>query len=121
SRRRRARRRAGPRGGARALGDGPRRSARRRRRTPRRPGRPLPDRRRGRGARVKLGLFLPVSGRAATRETLMSAAQQAEAWGFDSIWAADRIVIPWRIEPPYAHTVPALLSAERAAPSLESR
>jgi probable F420-dependent oxidoreductase len=52
---------------------------------------------------VRLGLFLPVSGRAATRETLVEAARQAERWGFDSVWAADRIVIPWQIETGYAY------------------
>jgi probable F420-dependent oxidoreductase len=52
---------------------------------------------------VRLGLFMPVSGRSATRETLMSGAQQAEAWGFDSVWAADRVVIPWQINTGYAY------------------
>ena len=52
---------------------------------------------------MRLGLFLPVSGRAATRETLVEAARQAERWGFDSVWAADRIVIPWQIETGYAY------------------
>src|SRR5207244_5049464 len=74
----------------------------------------------GRGARVKLGLFLPVSGRAATRETLIGAAQQAEAWGFDSIWAADRIVIPWRIETPYSYNESAVFFVPPDRPFLES-
>ena len=52
---------------------------------------------------MRLGLFLPVSGRAATRETLVEAARQAERWDFDSVWAADRIVIPWQIETGYAY------------------
>jgi probable F420-dependent oxidoreductase len=69
---------------------------------------------------VKLGLFLPVSGRAATRKTLTSAAQQAEAWGFDSIWAADRIVIPWRIETPYAYNESAVFFVPPDRPFLES-
>jgi probable F420-dependent oxidoreductase len=51
---------------------------------------------------VKVGVFLPVSGRAASG-VLMQAARQAEALGLDSVWAADRIVTPWRIDTPYAY------------------
>ncbi|MBI2370656.1 MAG: TIGR03619 family F420-dependent LLM class oxidoreductase [Deltaproteobacteria bacterium] len=53
---------------------------------------------------MKLGVFLPISGRSATRATLMEAAQQAEALGFDSVWTADRIIIPWEIKSPYAYS-----------------
>lgn len=53
---------------------------------------------------MKFGVFLPVSGRAASRRTLMQAAQQAEALGFDSVWAADRLVIPWKIETSYPYS-----------------
>ena len=53
---------------------------------------------------MKFGVFLPVSGRAAGRKTLMQAAQQAEALGFDSVWAADRLVIPWKIETTYPYS-----------------
>jgi probable F420-dependent oxidoreductase len=53
---------------------------------------------------MKFGVFLPVSGRAASRQTLMEAAQQAEALGFDSVWAADRLVIPWKIETTYPYS-----------------
>lgn len=52
---------------------------------------------------MKFGVFLPVSGRAAMRQTLTEAARRAEASGFSSVWAADRIVIPWRIETPYPY------------------
>ena len=52
---------------------------------------------------MKLGIFLPISGRSATRTTLMEAARQAEAWGFDSVWTADRIFIPWEIRTPYPY------------------
>jgi len=52
---------------------------------------------------MKLGIFLPISGRAASRETLMEAAQKAEALGYDSVWTADRIIIPWQIETPYPY------------------
>ncbi|HXG53449.1 MAG TPA: LLM class F420-dependent oxidoreductase [candidate division Zixibacteria bacterium] len=53
---------------------------------------------------MKFGVFLPVSGRAASRDTLMSAARQAESLGYDCVWAADRIVIPWTIETPYPYS-----------------
>ena len=53
---------------------------------------------------MKCGVFLPVSGRAASRKTLMQAAQQAEALGYDSVWAADRLVIPWKIETTYPYS-----------------
>jgi probable F420-dependent oxidoreductase len=53
---------------------------------------------------MKFGVFLPVSGRAASRKTLMEAAQQAEALGFDSVWAADRLVMPWKIETTYPYS-----------------
>ena len=53
---------------------------------------------------MKFGVFLPVSGRAASRKTLMQAAQQAEALGYDSVWAADRLVHPWKIETTYPYS-----------------
>jgi len=53
---------------------------------------------------MKVGVFLPVSGRAASRNTLMQAARQAEALGYDSVWAADRIIIPWQINTPYPYS-----------------
>jgi probable F420-dependent oxidoreductase len=53
---------------------------------------------------MKFGVFLPVSGRAASRNTLMHAAQQAEALGYDSVWAADRIIIPWQIHTTYPYS-----------------
>lgn len=46
---------------------------------------------------MDFGVFLPVSGRAATRTGLIRAVQQAESLGFTTVWAADRIVIPWNI------------------------
>jgi probable F420-dependent oxidoreductase len=52
---------------------------------------------------MKFGVFLPVSGRAASRKTLIEAAQQAEALGYDSVWAADRLVIPWKIDTAYPY------------------
>ena len=53
---------------------------------------------------MKFGVFLPVSGRAASRKTLMQAAQQAEALGYDSVWAADRLVMPWKINTTYPYS-----------------
>jgi probable F420-dependent oxidoreductase len=53
---------------------------------------------------TKFGVFLPVSGRAASRKTLMQAAQQAEALGYDSVWAADRLVMPWKINTSYPYS-----------------
>ena len=53
---------------------------------------------------TKFGVFLPVSGRAAGRNTLMQAVKQAEALGYDSVWAADRVVMPWKIETPYPYS-----------------
>jgi probable F420-dependent oxidoreductase len=53
---------------------------------------------------TKFGVFLPVSGRAASRKTLMQAARQAEALGYDSVWAADRLVMPWKIETTYPYS-----------------
>ncbi|HEY7317094.1 MAG TPA: LLM class F420-dependent oxidoreductase [Candidatus Binatia bacterium] len=53
---------------------------------------------------MKIGVFLPVSGRAASRKTLMQAATQAEALGYDSLWSADRIIIPWEIKTAYPYS-----------------
>ena len=50
------------------------------------------------------GVFLPVSGAAATRQGLIHAAQTAERLGFSTVWAADRIIIPWKIETDYAYS-----------------
>jgi probable F420-dependent oxidoreductase len=56
------------------------------------------------GGLMDYGVFLPVSGRASSREGLMDAVGHAERLGFRSVWAADRIVIPWRIETEYAYS-----------------
>lgn len=52
---------------------------------------------------MKFGVFLPISGRAASA-VLMDAARGAEALGYDSVWAADRIVTPWEINTPYPYS-----------------
>lgn len=52
---------------------------------------------------MELGVFLPVSGRAASRTTLVESARRAEELGFASVWAADRVVMPWRIATDYPY------------------
>jgi probable F420-dependent oxidoreductase len=52
---------------------------------------------------MKLGVFLPVSGRAAVPEVLAEAAQQAENLGYDSVWAAERLVNPWEMKTAYPY------------------
>src|SRR5262249_3963457 len=49
----------------------------------------------GRSKAMQVGVFLPISGRAAGPEALREAAQSAEAQGFDAVWSADRVVTPW--------------------------
>lgn len=53
---------------------------------------------------MKLGVFLPVSGRAAVPEVLTDAARQAESLGFDSVWAAERLVNPWAMTTTYPYS-----------------
>jgi probable F420-dependent oxidoreductase len=53
---------------------------------------------------MKFGLFLPISGRAASQATLVQAARQAEVLAYDSVWCADRIIIPWEIKTPYPYS-----------------
>jgi probable F420-dependent oxidoreductase len=53
---------------------------------------------------MDFGVFLPVSGAAATRAGLIHAANTAEQLGFSTVWAADRIIIPWEIETSYAYS-----------------
>lgn len=52
---------------------------------------------------MDLGVFLPVSGRAASRQTLADSAQRAEGLGFSAVWAADRVVMPGTINTPYPY------------------
>lgn len=53
---------------------------------------------------MEVGVFLPISGRAATPEVLTEAAQTAEHLGFAAVWSADRVVTPWHIETPYPYS-----------------
>lgn len=68
---------------------------------------------------MEFGVFLPVSGRASTRTGLIRAAQQAEALGFTTVWAADRIVIPWKVETPYNYSWTGSFFVPPQAPFLE--
>src|SRR2546425_11837063 len=67
---------------------------------------------------MKFGVFLPISGRAAAA-VLAEAARRAEILGFDSIWAADRIVTPWRIDTPYPYSADQRFIVPADRPSLE--
>lgn len=67
---------------------------------------------------MKLGVFLPISGRAAA-PVLMDAARRAEALGFDSVWAADRIVIPWEIKTEYPYSADNVFIVPPDRPFLE--
>src|SRR5919197_3253431 len=52
---------------------------------------------------MRFGCHLPVYGPAATRETLLGFARRAEALGYDSVWASDHVVLPWRIASRYPY------------------
>jgi probable F420-dependent oxidoreductase len=67
---------------------------------------------------MKFGVFLPISGRAASG-VLMQAARRAEALGFASVWAADRIVTPWEIDTPYPYSADQRFIVPPDAPFLE--
>jgi len=53
---------------------------------------------------MKFGVFLPISGRAAGPDTLTEAALSAESLGFETIWSADRVVTPWKINTSYPYS-----------------
>ncbi|HXE73385.1 MAG TPA: TIGR03619 family F420-dependent LLM class oxidoreductase, partial [Candidatus Nitrosotenuis sp.] len=67
---------------------------------------------------MKFGLFMPISGRAASG-VLAQAAQRAEALGFEAVWVADRIVIPWEIRTPYPYGPDATFIVPPDRPFLE--
>jgi probable F420-dependent oxidoreductase len=69
---------------------------------------------------MECGLFLPVSGRSATRGTLQEYAQFAERLGFRQLWAAERVVIPWNIETAYPYAEGATFIVPPDRPFLES-
>src|SRR5258705_4995431 len=53
---------------------------------------------------MKFGCHLPVYGPAATRATILGFARRMESLGFDSLWASDHVVIPWKIRSRYPYT-----------------
>jgi probable F420-dependent oxidoreductase len=69
---------------------------------------------------MDFGLFLPVSGRSATRANLQEYARLAERLGFSALWAAERLVIPWTIETPYPYAEGATFIVPPDRPFLES-
>jgi probable F420-dependent oxidoreductase len=69
---------------------------------------------------MDFGVFLPVSGAACTRAGLRHAAETAERLGFTTVWAADRIVIPWEIETDYAYSWSGSFIVPPEKPFLES-
>ncbi len=69
---------------------------------------------------MDFGVFLPVSGAACTRAGLTHAAQTAERLGFSTVWAADRIIIPWEIETDYAYSWSGSFIVPPEKPFLES-
>jgi len=52
---------------------------------------------------MEFGCHLPVYGPAATREVLLPFARRMEALGYDSLWASDHVVIPYRIASQYPY------------------
>lgn len=68
---------------------------------------------------MDIGVFLPISGFSATRNTLIEAARLAEEWGYDSVWAADRLVIPWEINTPYPYAAGSTFIVPPDRPFLE--
>ena len=69
---------------------------------------------------MDFGVFLPVSGSACTRAGLRHAAESAERLGFSTVWAADRIIIPWTIESEYAYSWSGSFIVPPDKPFLES-
>src|SRR6266571_8314818 len=69
---------------------------------------------------MEFGLFLPVSGRSATRGTLRDYAQFAERLGFQQLWAAERLVIPWTIDTAYPYAEGGTFIVPPDRPFLES-
>jgi probable F420-dependent oxidoreductase len=69
---------------------------------------------------VDFGVFLPVSGAACTRSGLTHAARTAERLGFTTVWAADRIIIPWQIDTEYAYSWSSQFIVPPEKPFLES-
>src|ERR687885_988187 len=69
---------------------------------------------------MEFGVFLPVSGRSATRRTFVEYARRMEQLGFRQLWAAERLVIPWTIETAYPYAEGAMFIVPPDRPFLES-
>ncbi len=69
---------------------------------------------------MQLGVFLPISGRAAGPDVLRDAAQQAESLGFDAVWSAERVVQPWEIRTPYPYAEDSAFIVPPDRPFLDS-
>jgi len=71
---------------------------------------------------MKYGAFLPHIGplaRGDVRTNIRMTAQTAEALGFDSVWAADHIVIPQQINSRYPYTATGAFPMDPKEPLLE--
>jgi len=53
---------------------------------------------------VKIGCHLPMYGHVGTRDNVLTFARRIEALGYDSLWASDHVVIPYRIAPHYPYS-----------------
>ena len=53
---------------------------------------------------MKIGFMLPQFGTMATHETMRSMAQLAEECGFESVWAADHVIMPTQVSTPYPYS-----------------
>ena len=56
------------------------------------------------GPLVKVGCHLPMYGPVGTRDNVLTFARRIEALGYDSLWASDHVVIPYRIAPHYPYS-----------------
>ena len=53
---------------------------------------------------MKVGCHLPMYGPVGTRDNVLTFARRIEALGYDSLWASDHVVIPYRIAPHYPYS-----------------
>ena len=52
---------------------------------------------------MEIGIFLPTAGKGATPASLRAIAEATERWGFDSVWTADHVLLPVKIDTPYPY------------------
>ncbi len=53
---------------------------------------------------MRIGCHLPMFGPVGTRESVLAFARRMEALGYDSLWASDHVVIPYRIASQYPYS-----------------